>query len=63
MTDREFRDNALIAVGASLAAVHEPVERAGKKEPRLLQPADVASRAANIVTALIERRKQMEAKK
>jgi hypothetical protein len=63
MTDREFRDNALIAVSAALAAYSEPVGYAGGTGTRLLPVDEVASRAANIVAKVIEQRKAMEAKK
>jgi hypothetical protein len=66
MTDREFRDNALIAVSASLASVQQPClsEYDSSRGRTQLLPADeVASRAANIVSALIEQRKAMEAKR
>ena len=63
MTDREFRDNALIAVSASLASHAETVNFAGGVGTRLFPVDEVASRAANIVTALIEQRKAMEVKR
>ena len=63
MTDREFRDNALIAVSASLAAVQQPSPNQYTPGTVLLSVDEVASRAANIVTKLIEQRKAMEAKK
>lgn len=62
MTDREFRDNALIAVSASLVAVQQPSPNRFTPGTNLLPVDEVASRAANIVTALIEQRKAMEAK-
>ena len=63
MTDREFRDNALIAVSASLAAAQQPTPNQFTPGTALLPVDEVASRAANIVTKLIEQRKAMEAKK
>lgn len=59
MTDREFRDNALIAVSASLAAV----ERTMGKGTVMFSTNEVANQSADIVNALLERRKSMEAKR
>lgn len=63
MTDREFRDNALIAVSASLAVCRDDVLIAGARTSILMHPSNVASHAADIVAALIEQRKAMEAKR
>lgn len=63
MTDREFRDNALIAVRASLAAVQQPTQNQYTPSAASLPVDEVSGRAANIVTALIEQRKAMEAKR
>jgi hypothetical protein len=60
VTDREFRDNALIAVSASLASYAMQKNDVGVT---LHSCDEIASKAANIVSALIEQRKAMEAKR
>ena len=63
MPDREFRDNALISVSASLAGVQQSAQNQYTPGTILLPVDEVASRAACIVMSLIEQRKTMEAKK
>jgi hypothetical protein len=60
MTDREFRDNALIAVSAALATVQEATPNQYTPGTRLLSVDEVAGRASGIVAALIKQRSELE---
>jgi hypothetical protein len=62
MTDREFRDNALIAVSASLAVCRDDVIIAGARTSMLVHPSSGASHGAERVAALLGQRKAREGK-